>query len=95
MAVKSLVLTGYGINCERETAYACELAGAEATIAHINDVIDGKYRLEDYQILNFPGGFSYGDDLGSGKAFANKVLYAKTPKGPIRTISKSSSMTAS
>ncbi len=83
MAVRSLVLTGYGINCEMETAYANKLAGAEATIAHINDVIDGRYNLEDYQILNFPGGFSYGDDLGSGKAFANKVLYAKTPKGPM------------
>lgn len=83
VAVKSLVLTGYGINCEMETAYANELAGAEATIAHINDVIDGRFDLEDYQILNFPGGFSYGDDLGSGKAFANKLLYAQTPKGPM------------
>jgi len=83
MAVKSLVLTGYGINCEMETAYANRLAGAEATIAHINDVIDGRYDLENYHILNFPGGFSYGDDLGSGKAFANKLLYAKTPNGPM------------
>ena len=82
-AIKSLVLTGYGINCEMETAYANGLAGAEATIAHINDVIDGRYDLEDYQILNFPGGFSYGDDLGSGKAFANKLLYAQTPRGPM------------
>ncbi|MCD1295473.1 phosphoribosylformylglycinamidine synthase [Methanocella sp. CWC-04] len=81
--VKSLVLTGYGINCEMETAYANELAGAEATIAHINDVIDGKYDLEDFHILNFPGGFSFGDDLGSGIVFANKLLCAKTPKGPM------------
>lgn len=83
MAIKSLVITGYGINCEMETAYANALAGAEATVAHVNDVIDGQYRLEDYHILNFPGGFSYGDDLGSGKAFANKLLYAKTPRGPL------------
>ncbi|MGA9138746.1 MAG: phosphoribosylformylglycinamidine synthase subunit PurQ [Methanocella sp.] len=81
--IKSLVITGYGINCEYETAYANTLAGADATIAHINDVIDGQYRLEDYQILNFPGGWSYGDDLGSGKAFANKLLYARTPDGPL------------
>ena len=79
--VKSLVLTGYGINSEMETAYANRLAGADATIAHVNDVIDGLVKIEDYQILNFPGGFSYGDDLGSGKAFANKLLYAKTPDG--------------
>lgn len=79
--VKSLVLTGYGINSEVETAYANTLAGAEARIAHINDVIDGIVKVEDYHLINFPGGFSYGDDLGSGKAFANKVLYAKTPSG--------------
>lgn len=79
--VKSLVLTGYGINSEVETAYANTLAGAEARIAHINDVIDGLVHIEDYHLINFPGGFSYGDDLGSGKAFANKVLYAKTPTG--------------
>lgn len=83
MTIKSLVITGYGINCEYETAYANTLAGAEARIAHINDVIDGVVSLEDYQILNFPGGWSYGDDLGSGKAFANKLLYARTPKGPM------------
>src|SRR5271157_4126869 len=83
MAVRSLVLTGYGINSEMETAYANRLAGADTTIAHINDVIDGKFDLEDYHILNFPGGFSYGDDLGSGKAFANKILYAQTPRGPM------------
>lgn|SRR5271157_1271814 len=83
MAVRSFVLTGYGINSEMETAYANRLAGADTTIAHINDVIDGKFDLEDYHILNFPGGFSYGDDLGSGKAFANKILYAQTPRGPM------------
>ena len=82
-AVRSLSLTGYGINSEVETAYANKLAGAESRIAHINDVIDGRVDLEDFHILNFPGGFSYGDDLGSGKAFANKVLYARTPKGPM------------
>ncbi|WP_424357157.1 phosphoribosylformylglycinamidine synthase subunit PurQ [Methanocella sp. MCL-LM] len=81
--VKSLVLTGYGINSEVETAYANTLAGAEARIAHINDVIDGLVKVDDYHLINFPGGFSYGDDLGSGKAFANKVLYAKTPTGPM------------
>ena len=81
--IKSLVITGYGINCEYETAYANTLAGAEATVAHINDVIAGQYRLEDYQILNFPGGWSFGDDLGSGKVFVNKLLYAKTPTGPL------------
>lgn len=82
-AIRSLVLTGYGINCEMEMAYANELAGAEATIVHINDCIDGRVKFEDYQILNFPGGWSFGDDLGSGKVFSNKLQYALTPDGPM------------
>ncbi len=72
-APKVLVFSGYGLNCEEETKYAFELAGAQADIVHINDLIDGKKKIGNYQILAFPGGFSYGDDTGSGKAFANKV----------------------
>jgi len=71
--VRVLVLTGYGINCEEETAYAFQLAGARAEIVHINDLIDGYKSLSRYQILAFPGGFSYGDDIGSGYAFANRI----------------------
>jgi phosphoribosylformylglycinamidine synthase len=70
---KVIVLSGYGLNCEEETAFAFELAGGKAEIVHINDLIERKNRLFDYQILAIPGGFSYGDDTGSGKAFANKL----------------------
>ena len=73
MAVNALVLTGYGVNCDEETRHAFALAGANAEIVHINDLIDGKKKLLDYQILAFPGGFSYGDDTGSGNAFANRI----------------------
>lgn len=68
-----LVLGGYGINCEEETRFSFELAGARAHIVHINDLIDGHRSLEGYQILAFPGGFSYGDDTGSGNAFAHRI----------------------
>lgn len=71
--VKVLIMSGYGINCERESAHAFELAGAEAEIVHINDLIEGKKKMSNYDIMMFPGGFSYGDDTGSGNAFANKV----------------------
>jgi len=63
---KVLVLTGFGLNCDHETAYAFERAGAEAQRAHINALIDGDVRLDDYQILAFGGGFSWGDDHGAG-----------------------------
>jgi phosphoribosylformylglycinamidine synthase len=70
---KIIVLSGYGLNCEEETAYAFNIAGGSADIIHINDLIDRPNLLKKYQILAVPGGFSYGDDLGSGKAYANKL----------------------
>ncbi len=73
MKPKVLVFSGYGLNCEEETKFAFELAGARADIVHINDLVDKKKKIKDYQILAFPGGFSYGDDTGSGKAYANKM----------------------
>jgi phosphoribosylformylglycinamidine synthase I len=63
---KALVLTGYGLNCDIETAYALELAGAVADRVHINSIIDGSVSLDDYKILVFGGGFSWGDDHGAG-----------------------------
>lgn len=69
---KIIILSGYGLNCEEETKFAFESAGGTADIVHINDLIKKPKVLSDYQILAFPGGFSYGDDTGSGKAFANK-----------------------
>ena len=70
---KAIILSGYGLNCEEETAYAFTTTGGQADIVHINDLIDRPNLLKKYQILAVPGGFSYGDDLGSGKAYANKL----------------------
>jgi len=71
--VRVLVFSGYGLNCEEETAYAFSCAGAQADIVHINDVIAKLVKLDDYHILAFPGGFAYGDDTGAGKAYGNRV----------------------
>ncbi len=70
---RTLILTGYGINCDRETQYAFTIAGADASRVHVNDIIDGREKLSDYQILAIPGGFSYGDDIASGRVLANKL----------------------
>jgi len=79
-APKALVLTGFGLNCDWETTYALELAGAEAHRVHINQLIMGEKigeiaRLQDYQILTFIGGFSWGDDHGAGVILATRLLY--------------------
>ena len=73
MNPKAIVITGYGINCEEETAFAFKAAGAEVKIVHINDLIQKQNLLDEFQIMAVPGGFSYGDDTGSGNAMANKI----------------------
>ncbi|MDD2389471.1 MAG: phosphoribosylformylglycinamidine synthase I [Desulfobacterales bacterium] len=64
--VRVLVLTGYGLNCDHETAYAFKLCGAEPERVHINSLIDGTVELDAFQIMAFVGGFSWGDDHGAG-----------------------------
>lgn len=68
-----LILAGYGFNCEEETKFAFEVSGGKADIAHINDLIAGKFSLKNYQIMAFGGGFAYGDDTGAGNAYAQKM----------------------
>ena len=73
--VKMLVITGFGLNCEKETAAAGKLAGATPELVHLNDLLAGKHKLEEYHFLAFIGGFSFGDHLGSGTVFANRVKF--------------------
>lgn len=67
---KVLIFSGFGLNCEQETKYAFELAGGSADIVHLNTLVEKPQLLRSYQILTIPGGFSFGDDTGSGAAYA-------------------------
>ena len=69
-----LVLSGYGINCENETLHAFEVVGFNGKIVHINDLLQNPKQLNNYQVFAIPGGFSYGDDTGSGNAMAKKIM---------------------
>ena len=71
--VKALILTGFGLNCDHETALAFELAGAEPHRVHINSLVDGTVNLADFHVLAFGGGFSWGDDHGAGVIQAVKL----------------------
>jgi phosphoribosylformylglycinamidine synthase len=73
--VKAIVLRAAGINCDLETQYALELAGAQADRVHINRIIEDKSLLDRYQVLVIPGGFSYGDDVAAGKILANQIKH--------------------
>jgi phosphoribosylformylglycinamidine synthase I len=72
---RALVLTGHGINCDYETAHAFNLpeVGGDGVRVHLNDLISAPKMLHDYQILVIPGGFSFGDDIASGKVLAVKL----------------------
>jgi len=71
--IKALVIRAPGTNCDGEAVFAFELAGAEAQRVHINQIVRKEVILSDYHILVVPGGFSYGDDIASGKVFANEI----------------------
>ena len=70
-----LIITGYGLNCEAESRYAWELAGAAPEYVHFNDLLAKPARLHDFSALMFIGGFSYGDHMTSGHAFALRTRH--------------------
>jgi phosphoribosylformylglycinamidine (FGAM) synthase-like amidotransferase family enzyme len=76
--VRALVLSGNGINCERETAFACQAASADhVEIVPIWNLLAGEKHIRDYNLLCLPGGFMDGDDVGSARAAANYFRYAR------------------
>jgi len=76
MKPKVLVLRAAGTNCEAETAHAFTLAGAQPTVLHVNRLRERPAALREHQCLAIPGGFSYGDDIASGRVFANELMSA-------------------
>lgn len=79
--VRALVLTGFGINCEEELAAAYQLAGAQADILHLNEIFLQGRDIAQYDIINFAGGFAFGDDIASGRVMANKIRFRTLPNG--------------
>lgn len=72
------VLRAPGTNCDEETAYAFERAGAEARRVHLNELVGQPTLLSEHEILCIPGGFSFGDDVGAGVLFAAELKAAAT-----------------
>jgi phosphoribosylformylglycinamidine synthase subunit PurQ / glutaminase len=67
------VLRAPGTNCDPETAHAFELSGGQAERIHLLRLLERPERLNDFQILCVPGGFSYGDDIGAGVIFSSQL----------------------
>jgi phosphoribosylformylglycinamidine synthase subunit PurQ / glutaminase len=70
-----LILRAPGTNCDMETAYAFERAGAKPERWHINRLLEDSGLVEGFQILCIPGGFSYGDDVAAGRILANQIQH--------------------
>lgn len=81
-SVNTLIISGYGTNCQLETAHAARLAGSDTVdIIHFSQLVHGNVDLPGYQFLIFPGGFLDGDDLGAAQAAAVRWRFMKNRQG--------------
>jgi phosphoribosylformylglycinamidine synthase len=71
--VRALVLRAAGINCDRETMTALELAGAAPELVHLNRLAADPRLLATVDLLVFPGGFSFGDYVAAGRIYAARL----------------------
>jgi phosphoribosylformylglycinamidine synthase len=70
-----LILRAPGTNCDEETAFAFDKAGAKAELVHVNRLLENPALFSRFQILCVPGGFSYGDDVAAGRILANQIQH--------------------
>ena len=70
-----LILCAPGANCDHETQFAFELAGAKVDRLHIHQLREKPKILLQYQIMTIPGGFTYGDDVAAGKILAVQLQH--------------------
>ena len=75
-----LILTGYGANCEAESTYAWEMAGASPRLVHLHDLLERPALLAQCKVLMFIGGFSFGDHMGSGQLLALRLYFRAKEK---------------
>ena len=75
MQPRILILRAPGTNCDAETAYAFQRAGGKPEIFHIRRVLESPRLLNDFQVLCVPGGFSFGDDIASGRIFGVQLQH--------------------
>jgi phosphoribosylformylglycinamidine synthase subunit PurQ / glutaminase len=71
----ALILRAPGANCDEETQFAFDRAGAHTERLHVKQLRDRPGLLDQFQILVIPGGFTYGDDVGAGKILANQLTH--------------------
>ncbi|MEC9373612.1 MAG: phosphoribosylformylglycinamidine synthase subunit PurQ, partial [Planctomycetota bacterium] len=78
-APKVLVIRSPGTNCDAEMVRAFTICGGRVDLVHLDLLVREPSRIDSYDIIGFPGGFSYGDDVASGRVFAMKCRVALYP----------------
>ena len=79
---KVLIFSGYGTNCEKETAYSAKIVGSkEVIVAHFSEIVQERVKLTNYNFIIFPGGFLDGDRLGAAQAASVRIKFTKTRSG--------------
>lgn len=69
----ALVIRAPGTNCDQELCRAFAMAGATVELIHLEALVKAPGKLDGADLVGIPGGFSYGDDIASGRIFAMKV----------------------
>jgi len=76
---RALVLAGDSLGGSRETALAFRMARFDVEIESLGSLMRKKVSLDhlsaQFQALAIPGGFSFGDHLGSGKVLSLKIRH--------------------
>ena len=75
MRPTTLIIRTAGTNGDRELAHAFDQAGATPHTVHLNQLIADPTILDTADLIGFPGGFSYGDDIAAGRIFANRLRH--------------------
>ena len=70
---RAVVIRTAGTNCDGEMVRGFEMAGASVELVHLDRLIAEPRRLERADLIGFPGGFSYGDDIAAGRVQAVKM----------------------
>lgn len=77
---KALVIRTAGINSEVELCRAFELAGARVELLHLDRLMAQPARIAAFDLIGLPGGFSYGDDVASGRIMAMHMRQKLLPE---------------
>lgn len=86
---RALVIRAAGTNCDAEMMRAFKMAGAQPELVHIDRLIERPARVAEFDLIGFPGGFSYGDDIASGRILAMKLrefLYPALKDAAVRGV---------